>query len=76
MSEQDQTPSSVELPPSEPSLQDAGLELATPELPPEPIVEPPPETPLVPVRGEDRLEIVDVLRGLAVLRTPSAGAVP
>ncbi len=67
MSEQDQTPSSAELPTSEPSLQDAVLELPTPELPPEPIVEPPPETPLVPVRGEDRLEIVDVLRGLSLL---------
>ncbi len=58
MSEQDETSSSAELPAGDPSIADEILEPLTPE---------PPETPLEAVRGEDRLEIVDVLRGLSLL---------
>lgn len=64
MSEPDQTLPPAELPLSDSSFQDQAIhdELLQPPAP-----EPPPETPLEAVRGEDRLEIVDVLRGLSLL---------
>ena len=62
MSEQNETSSSTELPIPD-NIQGEFLEPLTPE----PAPDPPPETPLMPVRGEDRLEIVDVLRGLSLL---------
>ncbi len=67
MHEPEQLPIPAELPPSEVLVTEEAL--ASPEIdaPPEPQVEPPPETPLEAVRGEDRLEIIDVLRGLCLL---------
>ena len=64
MHEQELPPIPAEFPPSDAIVMENVSETETPL---KPQLEPPPETPLEAVRGEDRLEIIDVLRGLCLL---------
>ena len=67
MHEQEQPPIPAELPPSEAFVMAEAIAVTETEAVSEPEVEPPPETPLEAVQGADRLEIIDVLRGLCLL---------
>ena len=67
MHEQEQPPIPAELPPSEAFVMEKAIAVTETEAVSEPEVEPAPETPLEAVQGADRLEIIDVLRGLCLL---------